>query len=323
MANAHNLTPIDPADSLSVTLADPTAHPRQTAAAAFPVETAGTRFRQALLQNAKGMTGLALILLVLLVALLAPMIVPHDPAAQILEWRFAPPAWAVEGSVTNLLGGDNLGRDILTRVLLGARVSIAVALIVVSIASVVGSLLGAVAGYFGGVVDAVIMRLIDFQLAFPFLLLALIFMAILGPGFSTLVLALSFALWINFARVVRSETLRIRSLEFIDAAHSIGVSHSRIIVSHVLPNVLPAIIVIATLDIALVIIAEAALSFLGLGVQPPTPSWGLMISEGRDFLHDAPWMVLGPGIAVLLTSIGINLFGDFLRDVYDPRLQRL
>ena len=323
MANAPNLTPVDPAGSLSVTLADPTAHPGQTAATAIPVESDGTRFRQALLRSAKGMTGLALILLVLLVALLAPMIAPHDPAAQILEWRFAPPAWAVEGSVTNLLGGDNLGRDILTRVLLGARVSIAVALIVVSIASVVGSLLGAVAGYFGGVVDAVIMRLIDFQLAFPFLLLALIFMAILGPGFSTLVLALSFALWINFARVVRSETLRIRSLEFIDAAHSIGVSHSRIIMSHVLPNVLPAIIVIATLDIALVIIAEAALSFLGLGVQPPTPSWGLMISEGRDFLHDAPWMVLGPGIAVLLTSIGINLFGDFLRDVYDPRLQRL
>jgi ABC-type dipeptide/oligopeptide/nickel transport system permease subunit len=269
------------------------------------------------------MTGLALILLVLLVALLAPLIAPHDPATQVLEWRFAPPAWAAEGSVTNLLGGDNLGRDILTRVLLGARVSIAVALIVVVIAGVVGSLLGAVAGYFGGVVDAVIMRLVDFQLAFPFLLLALIFMAILGPGFSTLVLALSFALWINFARVVRSETLRIRSLEYIDAAHSIGVSHARIIVSHVLPNVLPAIIVIATLDIALVIIAEAALSFLGLGVQPPTPSWGLMISEGRDFLHDAPWMVLGPGIAVLLTSVGINLFGDFLRDVYDPRLQRL
>jgi ABC-type dipeptide/oligopeptide/nickel transport system permease subunit len=139
-----------------------------------------------------------LILLVLLVALLAPLIAPHDPAAQVLEWRFTPPAWEAEGKAVNLLGGDNLGRDILTRVLLGARVSIAVALIVVVIAGIVGSLLGAVAGYFGGVVDAVIMRLIDFQLAFPFLLLALIFMAILGPGFSTLVLALSFALWINF-----------------------------------------------------------------------------------------------------------------------------
>lgn len=322
MANTPNLTPVNQA-GLGAALADPIPRQDATFAAAIPVETAGARFRQALRRSAKGMTGLVLILLVLLVALLAPLIAPHDPAAQVLEWRFAPPAWAAEGSVMNLLGGDNLGRDILTRVLLGARVSIAVALIVVVIAGVVGSLLGAVAGYFGGVVDAVIMRLVDFQLAFPFLLLALIFMAILGPGFSTLVLALSFALWINFARVVRSETLRIRSLEYIDAAHSIGVSHARIIVGHVLPNVLPAIIVIATLDIALVIIAEAALSFLGLGVQPPTPSWGLMISEGRDFLHDAPWMVLGPGIAVLLTSVGINLFGDFLRDVYDPRLQRL
>ena len=287
------------------------------------VESAGARFRHALRHSAKGLTGLGLILLVLLVALLAPVIAPHDPAAQVLEWRFAPPAWEPEGKAANLLGGDNLGRDILTRVVLGARVSIAVALIVVVIAGFAGSLLGAVAGYFGGVVDAVIMRLIDFQLAFPFLLLALIFMAILGPGFSTLVLALAFALWINFARVVRSETLRIRNLEFIDAARSIGVTHRRIILGHVLPNVLPSIIVIATLDVALVIIAEAALSFLGLGVQPPTPSWGLMISEGRDFLHDAPWMVLGPGLAVLMTSVGINLFGDFLRDVYDPRLQRL
>lgn len=224
--------------------------------------------------------------------------------------------------MTLLLGGDNLGRDIWSRMLMGAQVSMAVAVIVVSLAVVVGSLLGAIAGYFGGWIDAIVMRLVDFQLAFPFLLLALIFMAILGPGFGTLVMALAFALWINFARIVRSETMRIRSLEFVDAARTMGVSDARIILGHVIPNVLPAMLVLATLDVALVIISEAALSFLGLGVQPPTPSWGLMISEGRNFLYDAPWMVVGPGIAVLVASVGINLFGDFLRDYYDPRLER-
>lgn len=288
-----------------------------------PPQRPERRFLPALLASPKGLSGLVLILAVVLVAILAPFVVPNDPSRQVLEWRFAPTAWQDGGSATLLLGGDNLGRDIFSRMVMGAQVSIAVAVIVVSIAMVVGSVLGAVAGYFGGIIDAVVMRLVDFQLAFPFLLLALIFMAILGPGFGTLVMALSFALWINFARIVRSETMRIRKLDFVDAARTMGISNTRIIFGHVLPNVLPAMLVLATLDVALVIISEAALSFLGLGVQPPTPSWGLMISEGRDFLYDAPWMVIGPGIAVLLSSVGINLFGDFLRDYYDPRLERM
>lgn len=292
-------------------------------AAIMPAAKGDRRFLRSLGRSVKGTTGLALIAIVVFCAIFAPVIAPHDHAQQVIEWRYAPTAWQDGGSTTNLVGGDNMGRDIFSRTVMGARVSVQVALIVVSIALVVGSLLGALAGYFGGLVDTIIMRLVDFQLAFPFLLLALIFMAVLGPGFATLVMALAFALWINFARIVRSETMRIRTLDYVDAATTMGVSQLRIIFTHVLPNVLPAVLVVATLDIALVIISEAALSFLGLGVQPPTASWGVMISEGRDFLYEQPWIVIAPGIAVLISSVGINLFGDFLRDYFDPRLERM
>jgi ABC-type dipeptide/oligopeptide/nickel transport system permease subunit len=292
------------------------------AEAAIELESGFARFWRALRRSPKGLTGFALIALALATALAAPFVAPHDPTQQVIAWRFLPPAWEDGADRAHLLGGDDLGRDIFSRVLLGARVSITVAIIVVALAMTIGSLLGAIAGYFGGVLDAVIMRLAEFQLAFPFLLLALMFMAVLGPGFATLVTALTVALWVNFARVVRGEAMKIRPLEYIEAARSIGVPTWRIVLGHVLPNVFPSIVVLATLDVALVIIAEAALSFLGLGVQPPTPSWGMMISDGRDFLYEAPWMVLGPGVAILCTSIGINLFGDFLRDTYDPRLER-
>lgn len=292
-------------------------------AAIMPAAKGERRFLRSLGRSVKGTTGLALIAIVVFCAIFAPVIAPHDHAQQVIEWRYAPTAWQDGGSTTNLVGGDNMGRDIFSRTVMGARVSVQVALIVVSIALVVGSLLGALAGYFGGLVDTIIMRLVDFQLAFPFLLLALIFMAVLGPGFATLVMALAFALWINFARIVRSETMRIRTLDYVDAATTMGVSQLRIIFTHVLPNVLPAVLVVATLDIALVIISEAALSFLGLGVQPPTASWGVMISEGRDFLYEQPWIVIAPGITVLISSVGINLFGDFLRDYFDPRLERM
>src|SRR5436190_9701145 len=292
------------------------------AEAAIELESGRARFWRALRRSPKGLTGFALIALALAAALAAPLVAPHDPTQPVIAWRFLPPAWEDGADRAHLLGGDDLGRDIFSRVLLGARVSITVAIIVVALAMTIGSLLGAIAGYFGGLLDAVIMRLAEFQLAFPFLLLALMFMAVLGPGFATLVTALTVALWVNFARVVRGEAMKTRPLEYIEAARSIGVPTWRIVLGHVLPNVFPSIVVLATLDVALVIIAEAALSFLGLGVQPPTPSWGMMISDGRDFLYEAPWMVLGPGVAILCTSIVINLFVDFLRDTYDPRLER-
>lgn len=278
------------------------------------------RLARALAASPKGLTGATLITIVLLVGLFAPLLAPHDPAAQAVADRFRPPAWSAGGSWSLPLGGDNLGRDIFSRVIVGARASIAIGALVVITAMIAGSLLGAAAGYFGGLVDAAIMRAVDFQLAFPFILLAIVCMAVLGPGFFGTFLALSIAIWVNYARLVRGEALKLRELDYILAARSIGVSGPRIVLGHVIPNVLPSILVMATLDIAWVIIFEAALSFLGLGVQPPTPSWGVMISEGRNYLYESHWMTLAPGLAILLTSVGINLLGDFLRDTYDPRL---
>ena len=294
-----------------------------TAEALDPPVSAGRRFLTELLRSPKGLTGFVLILVVVFVAIFAPLLAPHDPARQVLSVRFQPPVFAEDGNWNHVLGGDNLGRDILARVLYGSRTSIMVALLVVLAAMVTGSALGAISGYFGGVIDAVIMRVADFQLSFPFILVALLLLAIVGPGFWTMVFALSVALWVSFARLVRGETLKIRELEYIQAAKSIGVGHAAIIFGHVLPNVLPIIIVLATLDIAAVVLYEAAISFLGLGTQPPTPSWGGMISEGRNYLYENYWMALGPGIAIMTTSIAINLFGDFLRDTYDPRQERL
>ena len=280
------------------------------------------RFFQELWASPKGMTGFVCMAVIVIVAIFAPLLLPADPTEQIIKNRFMPPVFA-GGEWPHFLGADNLGRDIFSRVILGTQTSVAVGAFVVMLALVVGSALGAIAGYFGGLVDSFIMRLTDFQLSFPFILLAIIFMAIFGPGFTSLVIALAVAIWVNYARLVRGETLKLRELEFIQAARSIGVRHSVIILRHVVPNVLPSIIVMATLDIAFVIIFEAALSFLGLGIQPPTPSWGVMISDGRNYMFESLWMTLGPGLAILVTAVAINLFGDFLRDTYDPRLAGL
>ena len=280
------------------------------------------RFFQELWASPKGMTGFVCMTVIVIVAIFAPWLLPADPTEQIIKNRFMPPVFA-GGEWPHVLGADNLGRDIFSRVILGTQTSVAVGAFVVMLALVVGSALGAIAGYFGGLVDSFIMRLTDFQLSFPFILLAIIFMAIFGPGFTSLVIALAVAIWVNYARLVRGETLKLRELEFIQAARSIGVRHSIIILRHVVPNVLPSIIVMATLDIAFVIIFEAALSFLGLGIQPPTPSWGVMISDGRNYMFESLWMTLGPGLAILVTAVAINLFGDFLRDTYDPRLAGL
>lgn len=293
-----------------------------TTGAAAP-ESAGRRFVTELRGSLKGTSGFAILLVVLVVTAFAPFLAPHDPALQAVDVKFLPPAWSEGGDWSYVLGGDNLGRDIFSRVIVGTRASIVIGFTVVLAAMIVGSLLGAVAGFFGGLVDTVIMRVVDFQLSFPFILLAIVFMAILGPGLWSTFVALSVAIWVNYARLVRGETLKLRELEYIQAARCIGVSSVAIVLRHILPNVLPTIIVMATLDVAWVIIFEAALSFLGLGVQPPTPSWGVMISEGRNYLYESHWMSLGPGVAILIASIGINLLGDFLRDTYDPRLARI
>jgi ABC-type dipeptide/oligopeptide/nickel transport system permease subunit len=273
-------------------------------------------------KSKKGMTGAIILGLMILVAVSAPVIAPHTISTQSVEQQFAAPVFA-GGTMQHILGADNLGRDTLSRTIFGTQISLGIAFLVIIIAVSVGAALGAIAGYAGGILDTIIMRVADFQLSFPFILLALVFMAILGPGFWSLVIALTIAIWANYARLVRGEALKIRELEFVQAAKAIGVSNARIIWGHILPNALPAIIVLATLDIAWVIISEAALSFLGLGIQPPTPSWGVMLNEARSYLYESAWMTIFPGIALFVTCIGINLLGDWLRDTFDPKMAKL
>ena len=277
-------------------------------------------FAERLLRSAKGLTGASLLTLAILAAIAAPLIAPHNPTAQAVRGKFAEPTFVDRGS-EYLLGGDNLGRDIFSRVLYGSRASLAIGFLVTAIAAVVGSVLGGLAGFRGGVVDTVVMRLVDLQLSIPFILLALIFLAILGPGFWSVFAALSVALWVNYARLIRGETLKIREMEYVVAAETIGLTGRRILLTHVMPNVLHSILVLATLDMAFVIIFESSLTFLGLGIQPPTPTWGYMLSEGRNYLRESAWMSVFPGAAIILTVVGINLLGDWLRDTLDPSLR--
>lgn len=266
------------------------------------------------------MTGAILVSLAILAAVTAPLIAPHSPTKQAVRAKFAEPVFADRASEYPL-GGDNLGRDIASRILFGSRASLAIGFLVTLAAAIVGSIAGAFAGYRGGVVDTVVMRLVDLQLSIPFILLAMIVLAIMGPGFWSVFVALSVALWVNYARLVRGETLRISEMEYVVAARTIGVNERRILAVHVLPNVFHSILVLATLDMAFVIIFEASLTFLGLGIQPPTPTWGFMLSEGRNYLQESPWMSVFPGLAIILTVVGINLLGDWLRDTFDPSLR--
>jgi ABC-type dipeptide/oligopeptide/nickel transport system permease subunit len=266
------------------------------------------------------MTGAVLVSLAILAALSAPFVAPYSPTKQAVRAKFAKPTM-IDSNSDYILGGDNLGRDILSRILYGSRASLAIGFLVTIAAAIFGSIAGAIAGYRGGIFDTVIMRLVDLQLSIPFILLAMIVLAIMGPGFWSVFVALSVALWVNYARLVRAETLRIREMEFVVAARTIGVNERRILTTHILPNVIHSILVLATLDMAFVIIFEASLTFLGLGIQPPTPTWGFMLSEGRNYLQESPWMSIFPGFAIILTVVGINLFGDWLRDTFDPSLR--
>lgn len=258
-----------------------------------------------------------------LVAVLAPFLAPHDPAHQNLERRLAPPiGLGLKGaSSEHPLGNDNLGRDILSRLLVGSRVSLVVGISTILLASVVGSLVGAAAGFYRGVLDNVVMRLVDIWMAFPSLLLAIAFGAALGSGLGNLILALSLAIWVVFCRVVRAEVLSIRERDYVAAAQAIGASDWRIIVRHVLPNVLAPILVISTLQMGVVIISEASLNFLGVGVQSSVPTWGGMLADGREFMRDAWWLATFPGIVISVVVLSVNLLGDGLRDALDPRLR--
>jgi peptide/nickel transport system permease protein len=257
--------------------------------------------------------GAGIVSMMALAAIAGPLLTPFDPSAQDLPLRLAGP------TLSHPFGLDELGRDILARVLAGARISFFVGITVVSVSAVVGTLLGAVAGYFGGVVDDVISRVTDMLLAFPGLLLAIAIVAVLGPSLLNVLFALTIIGWVGYARLVRGQVLRAREFDYVQAARALGAGVPRILRSHVLPTAMPAVVVQATLGMAGAILGEASLSFLGLGVQPPTPSWGTMLNGGRAHILDAPHLTIVPGMAIALLVLGLNFLGDGLRDLTDPR----
>ncbi len=260
--------------------------------------------------------GAAIVILTVVAAIVAPWAVPHDPASQELALRLERP------SLEHPFGLDELGRDIFSRVLAGARISLFVGLTVVGISSIVGVLLGAIAGYFGGWLDDLISRVIDVLLAFPGILLAIALVAVLGPSLANVVMALSVIGWVGYARLVRGQVLKAREFEFVQAARALGARTPRILFRHVIPTTMSAVMVQATLGMAGSILAEASLSFLGLGVQPPTPSWGTMLNGGRLHLLDAPHLTIFPGAAIAVLVLGFNFLGDGLRDALDPKRYR-
>jgi peptide/nickel transport system permease protein len=277
---------------------------------------------RSLQRNSVGVVGLVIVATVLVLALTAPLVAPHNPAKLNVKARLAPPAWLAEGDSRFLLGTDQLGRDVLSRLLYGARVSVIVGVLGVVISVLVGVTIGLVSGYMGGMVDNLLSRTVDTFMAIPFIILALAAVGFLGPGLVNLIIVLGLTGWVTFARVVRGEVLAVKSMEYVTAARTIGQTGWRIALFHVLPNVTASIIVLATLQIATVIIAESSLSFLGMGVQPPTITWGLMLSEGRNHLATSWWLATFPGLAISLTALGIILMGDWLRDALDPRLRQ-
>ena len=261
--------------------------------------------------------------IVALMGLVGPAVSPKDPNRQTLLARLQPPFTENrQGEMEFLLGTDGLGRDVLSRLIYGARISLAVGLTSVLIGGIMGTFLGLVAGYSGGLIDDVIMRLADIQLAFPFILLAIMVLVVLGPGVWNLVLVLGVGQWVTYARIARGETIAQREKEYVEAARSIGMANWRIMFRSILPNILAPLIVIASFNVASVILAEASLSFLGLGVPPTVPTWGGMLAESRDqLLGGSWWLAIYPGVAIMLTVLSLNILGDWLRDFLDPRLR--
>ena len=256
-------------------------------------------------------------------AIFADVIAPHDPVKINLSDRLQPPAWLEGGSFTYFLGTDRQGFDILSRIVHGARISLAISLLAIALGGGVGTLLGLIAAYRGGWVDTLIMRIVDIKLAFPSILLALVLVAVMGGGFTTVVLVIALLLWARFARMLRGEALSIKEQDFIARAQVAGASPMRIMMRHIFPNVVNTVVVLATLEIGHVIILESTLSFLGAGLQQPTPAWGLMVADGRTLIVSAWWLFFFPTLAIVLTVLAMNLLGDWLRDRLDPKLRNI
>jgi ABC-type dipeptide/oligopeptide/nickel transport system permease subunit len=268
-----------------------------------------------------GLAAASVLLLIVASAVFAPWIAPHDPLAVNIRHRLAAPAWMEGGAAAHLLGTDQVGRDLLSRMIYGGRVSLVVGVAAVLLSSTIGVLLGLAAGYFGPRTDWTIMTLVNVMLTFPFVLLALAVIAVLGPSLENMIIVLGVAGWPIYARVVRAETMAIREREFVLAGRALGMSHVRIIFRQIVPNLVSAIVVIATLQVAQVIILESFLSFLGLGIQPPTPAWGNMLGEGRVYMLNSWWIATFPGLAIFVTTLVINLMGNALRDWLDPHMK--
>lgn len=259
---------------------------------------------------------------VLAMAIASPILAPHDPVAQDLTARLAPPFWQSGGSLDHILGTDHLGRDVLSRLIYGSRVTVVVVVTAIGAAGAIGVFIGMCAGYFGKKVDAVLMRLVDFQIALPALLFGVMLAAVLTPGLRNVVIIIVLFTWASFARLVRAEVLSLRNVDFVLLSRVAGASWFRIFKDHLLPNVLSTVMVLATLELAAVILFEAALSFLGLGISPPSISWGQMLADGREYMSVAWWLVTVPGVTILAVALSGNVSGDWLRDRLDPMLRR-
>ena len=282
------------------------------------IQSGASVFWNRILGHQGVLIGVTIVAAVILIALSAPLIAPHDPYHQDLMNRLVPPVWDARGSWEHIFGTDHLGRDYLSRLIYGARISLLIGIGAALISGVIGTFLGVAAGYFGGRVDMVVTFLITVRLSMPVVLVALAVVAIVGGSLQVVITVLGLLLWDRFAVVMRSSTLQIRSMDYVAAAEAVGCSTTRVLMTEIMPNVVNNLIVIATLEIAHAIILEAALSFLGLGVQPPLPSWGLMVSEGKDMMLFEPWLITIPGVALFLLVLAINLLGDGARDITAP-----
>ena len=270
-----------------------------------------------------GVAGGLLVAAMVFAAIFAPWVAPRDPNEQDIGNRLRPPFWVEKGTPEHILGTDRVGRDVLSRIIFGARISLTVGALGVAAATTIGVTLGLLAGFYGKAVDGVVSGLVNLMLAFPFMLLAIATVAVLGPSFRNMIIVLGITAWPIYTRVVRSEALRLREMEFVTAARALGASNLRIITRYILPNLLNAVIVLSSLEVARMILVESFLSFLGLGVQPPTPAWGSMLAEGRNYLYNMWWLATFPGLAIFVTTLGINLMGDAIRDLLDPRMRNV
>ena len=292
-------------------------------------ESLGPRFRYIgetageVMKRPSAVFGGILLLAIILTSIAFPLVYSVDPLEQDLLARFTPPVWHDGGNSDHLLGTDNLGRDVLSRILYGSRVSLLVGFTAVLLSEIMGIVLGLISGYYGGRVDSIIMRTADIFMAYPFMLLTISIIAVLGPSIFNLILVLGLSDWVTYARTIRGSVLSLKEKEFVEAARAVGTSHPVIIYRHILPNVISPLLVLGTLRVANIIIWESGLSFLGMGAPPPDPTWGRMLAEGRVYITDAWWLVVLPGIAIMITILSVNLLGDGLRDALDPRLRKL